>query len=158
MIFPTGKYDSNRELNPGSRLFSFNPYWAGTLFLTPRWTTSVRAHYLWNDENNQPNRAFGDVDTVQAGQALHANLSTACEVIPKRLRLGLNGYYLKQITDTRVDGSASPDRKEQVLGFGPGLLYHFSGNDHLFFNAYWETLAENRTQGIRLNLRWVHHF
>lgn len=158
MIFPTGEYDDDSELNPGSNFFSFNPYWSGTLFITPRWTASTRIHYLWNGENDNPNRGFGSVSDTRAGQAVHMNFATAYEVVPGRLRLGLNGYYLKQITDTEADGHDIDDRREQVLGIGPGLLAHFGPDNHLFFNAYFETAAENRPEASRFNFRYVHHF
>ena len=57
-----------------------------------------------------------------------------------------------------MDGSSVDGSKEQVLGIGPGLVYHVSPHDHVFFNAYWETAAENRAEGTRWNLRYVHHF
>lgn len=158
MIFPTGEYSENKELNPGSNFFSFNPYWVGTLFITPHWTASTRIHYLWNDKNDDPNRGFGNADDTQAGQAIHLNFSSAYEVIPGKLRVGLNGYYLKQITDTEVDGNKVDDRCEEVFAIGPGLLWHISKDSHLFFNTYFETDSENRTKGDRFNLRFVHHF
>ena len=156
--FPTGKYDRNKELNPGSNSYTFNPYWAATLFLTPQWTASTRIHYLWNSENDEPNRGFGAAKKTQAGQAIHLNYATEYEIIPHMLRAGINGYYLKQITDTQADGKSVAGSKEQVFAIGPGLLFSFSQNDHLFFNAYFEMAAENRTQGNRFNFRWTHHF
>ena len=155
MIFPTGKYDADRALNPGSNVFSFNPYWAGTLFMTPRWTATTRIHYLWNAENNDP---AGLANDSQAGQAVHLNFATAYELIPKVLRVGINGYYLKQITDSKVDGEDVANSKEEVFAVGPGLLWHISKDSHLFFNGYYETMAENRSQGSRFTLRFVHHF
>ncbi len=155
MIFPTGKYDENRSLNPGSNFFSFNPYWAGTLFMTPNWTATTRIHYLWNSENSD---AFGNAGKSTAGQAIHMNFATAYAVIPNILRLGINGYYLKQITDTEVDGQDVENSKEEVFAAGPGALWSFSQNNHLFFNAYFETSAENRSEGQRYTLRFVHHF
>jgi len=158
IIFPTGKYDSDKELNPGSNFFSFNPYWSGTFFLTPQWTASTRIHYLWNSENDDPNRGFGNASDTQAGQAVHLNFSTAYELIPKQFRIGINGYYLKQITDTQADGEDVSGRKEMVFGIGPGMAWHISKDEHIFFNAYFETDAENRPEGSRYNLRYVYHF
>ncbi|MGE4518076.1 MAG: transporter [Desulfobacteraceae bacterium] len=123
-ILPTGKYDKEKQLNPGSNFFSFNPYWAGTLFINEKITASARLHYLWNAENN-------DTD-VQAGQAVHANFAFGVEVLPQKLRLGINGYWLKQLTDTEQDGKKRDNSREQVFAAGPGLVYHISKDNHCF--------------------------
>ena len=149
MIFPTGDYDQDHSLNAGSNHFSFNPYWSATAFLTPQWTVSWRLHYLWNDEN--------DDTEFQPGQALHANFATDYEVIPKQLRIGINGYWFDQITDSEVNGTDVPD-DEKVFAIGPGLVWHFNQDQHLFLNAYKESGAEYRPEGERVTLRYVHHF
>ena len=156
VILPTGKYSSDKALNPGSNFLSFNPYWAGTLFLSPKLTVSTRMHYLWNAKNDDPNTP-GALDDTQAGQAVHANLAVSYELIEKKLRLGFNGYALKQITSSEIDGEKT-DGKEQIFGMGPGALFSFSKDTHLFFNAYYETGAEYRPEGERYVLRLVHHF
>ena len=145
VIFPTGRYDKNGEINAGSNFFSLNPYWAATAFLTPQWTASWRLHYLWNSKNEDPSqRAFPGAGNTQAGQAFHMNFASAYEVLPKMLRVGVNGYYLKQFTDTKVNGHDVSGRREQVLGLGPGGVFHFSQDNHLFFNAYFATDTCNR--------------
>jgi anthranilate 1,2-dioxygenase (deaminating, decarboxylating) large subunit len=164
MIFPTGKYDDDHTVNPGANHFYFNPYYAVTLFLSPKLTFSTRIHYLWNAENDEPSKEvpptspFFGADDVQAGQAMHLNFATAYELVPKRFRVGLNGYVLKQFTDTKVDGDKISGTRERILGIGPGAVYHFSQDNHIFLNTYVETAGENRPEGYRLNLRWTHHF
>jgi len=149
MIFPTGSYDEDRAVNPSSNFFSFNPYWAGTYLFAPRWSASWRLHYLWNDENS-------DTD-IQPGQAVHANFACSYEAIPKQLRVGVNGYFLEQLTDTELDDVDIND-DESVFAIGPGALYSFSQDTHLFFNVYFETNADDRPEGEKFILRFVHHF
>lgn len=155
-ITPTGRYSATDALNPGANFFSFDPYWAATWFPTPKCELSWRIHYLWNDENDEPFVGYG-VNRTQAGDAVHLNFASSYELLPHQLRAGINGYYLKQLGASTMNGHAVTGR-EQVLGLGPGAIYSFSQNDHIFANIYFELAAENRPEGERYILRWVHHF
>ncbi|WP_434665206.1 transporter [Paraburkholderia sp. A3BS-1L] len=158
IIVPTGAYDAGKAINPGSGFWSIDPYWAATVWINPKWTVSWRLHYLWNATNNRPYQGLGDgAASSQAGQALHANIATEYEVMPG-FRIGLNGYWLRQITDMKVNGQNVQGQREAVWAIGPGAMYSFSRQDHLMFNAYFEADARNRPEGTRLVLRYVHHF
>jgi len=157
-ILPTGEYDKTAAVNPGSNFWSFNPYWAATYFFTPELTASWRLHYLWNAKNDEADTSSGlAAGTSQAGQAVHGNWTVDYAVTPQ-LRVGLNGYFFDQFTDTKNNGVDVANRKESVWAVGPGAMYSFSKDDHLFFNAYFEQDAENRPEGNRIQARWVHHF
>lgn len=156
VILPTGEHDDEYAINPGSDVISLDPYWAATWFITPKWTASWRIHYLWNDENDDID--LPGIESTQAGEAFHANFATEYEVIAKTLRIGINGYYFEQLDESKLNDESVDGGKEKVLGIGPGLLWSFNQNNHLFVNAYFETNAENRPEGDRYNLRFVHHF
>jgi hypothetical protein len=158
-MWPTGKYDNEKGLNAGSNFFSFDPYWAFTFFPLPGLELSARLHYLWNDENEDPFVPPGApaLDSTQAGQAVHANFAASLEIVPKALRIGVNGYWLKQIESSKVNGSKQ-GLLEEVFAIGPGALLSFSKETHLFFNAYFETESNARPEGQRLYLRLVQHF
>jgi hypothetical protein len=91
---------------------------------------------FWNARNNSPNAAFGNnVSSTQAGQAVHANFSAEYVLNPK-LTIGAAGYWLQQVTDTKVNGSDVSGRRERVVGLGPAAMVRLSERDLLFFNVY----------------------
>jgi len=153
LILPTGRYDPNTGVNPGSNTWSFNPHWAATYWFTPKWSASTRVHYVYNSRNND---APGG-GSIQAGQAVHANFTTEYAVTPQ-LFVGLNGYWLNQFADTKMNGAAQPGRRDRVWAIGPGLVYSLSKDDALFANAYFERGARNVGEGSRFVLRYAHHF
>jgi len=158
VIAPIGRYNHNNAINPSSNFWSLNPYWAFTYWITPKWTNSVRMHYLWNAKNTRPNIAFGpNVFSTQAGQAVFANIATEYE-ITERFHLGINGYFFDQITDTRANGVKLSGRKEFVWAIGPGFLFGITKEQFLFFNLYSEQNAINHPQGINCILRYAIHF
>lgn len=156
-IVPVGQHNRNAAINPGSHFWSFNPYWAATVWVTPRWSTSVRLHYLWNAKNTEPNIAFGPaVFSTQAGQAIFGDFATEYGLTEK-FHIGINGYFFNQITDTRVNNIAMPGRQESVWAIGPGILYGLTKNQFLIFNIYSEQDAKNRPEGSNFILRYVLH-
>lgn len=157
LIVPAGDYDRSSTLNPGSNFWSVNPYWAGTYWITPKWTASARFAYLWNATNTDPNAALGPgVSSTQAGQAVHGNFATAYQLTPW-FYLGINGYWFRQITDSKVNGADVAGR-ERVWALGPGALFRLSAKDFIFANVYFEQDAHDRAQGDRYRLRYVHLF
>lgn len=158
VITPTGHYDRTAAVSPGSNFWSFDPYWAFTAWATPKFSISGRVNYLWNGKNTDPNEAFGPgVTSTQAGQALHGNFAAEYE-FKQGLVAGLSGYWFKQITDTKVNGSDAPGRREQVWALGPAAMVALSPKDLLFFNYYKEFGARNRPEGERFQIRFDHHF
>jgi hypothetical protein len=136
-------------------LVKFNPYYAGTLHWSPKLSTSFRLHYLWNGKNTDPNPVL-NAKSIQPGSAFHMNYALSYEVIPN-LRLGVAGYYLKQLTADRLDGVRQQDSKERVLSIGPGLYYR-SKSSFFNLNSYFESHAINRTEGYRVIMRYARLF
>jgi hypothetical protein len=146
--FPTGKFCKAISLNPGNGFYYIAPHWSGTLFFTPSFATSWRLHYIWSSKGKTG---------IQAGQAILYDYSLEYEVI-KDFWLSATGYYLKQFTDSKIDGIPTPGRREQVFSIGPGALYKPTKDLSLFGYVYFEKLARNRPQGINFIVRSVFHF
>jgi len=149
LFFPTGKYDNSKLINPGSNLFYIDPYWAFTYYFTPRLATSWRLHYLHCGENRKAN--------LKPGDAIHFNYTLEGEIRP-RVWVGINGYFLQQITNSKVCNIEIPHSKERIFSTGFGTLYLITPDDVLFFNLYFEADAKNNPQGMRFYFRFFKHF
>jgi len=147
---PTGSYSSDNPLNIGSNAFSFNPYYAFTIQPTSRVETSVRLYYLWNEKNRSPNTP-DNIKNTQAGDAFHMNYAVSYK-LSKSFRLGLAGYYLKQLSNHKINDQAVADSKETVFAIGPGFNYN-NNNFRVVFNTYFESNVENRAEGTRFILK-----
>ena len=145
-IFPTGRYDDNKQLNIGNNALSFNPHYAFTLNLTDHSELSMRAHYLWNGKNNSTG-TNKELRHTQAGQAFHINVATSYQ-INNYFKVGLSGYYLKQLSQHESNGDVISDSLEQVFSIGPGLQYQ-SSLLTIYANSYFESFAKNRPEGDR---------
>jgi hypothetical protein len=153
MVVPTGKYDSSRALNIGNNVVSVNPDYAFTIFPSRKLEISARLHYLWNSQNDEPYVGLR-ASSTQAGQVFHANVAASYQVL-KRLRIGISGYALQQLTDDKIDGNAIAGSEERIFGVGPGLAYNQDSKDKWWvtLNSYFETGAETRPEGIGVVLR-----
>lgn len=149
---PTGKNKLPlKTINPGNGVAFIDPYWSATLYFTPEFSASWRVSYLWVSENHKIH--------LKAGDAIHGTFAIEYEILT-RLFLGINGYFLEQIKDNKLNGVKIPDSRERVVGIGVGGLYSFARRfaSVLLANLYWETDVRNRTQGFRFFLRYLRHF
>lgn len=147
---PTGRNKlPEKYFNVGAGYFYLTPYWTATLYFQRYLALSWRIYYIWSGESHRTN--------IKAGDAINLNFSLDYEV-KKDWWISFCGYYVKQFKNNRMCGEYIPDTKEQVLGLGPGVLYFVSDTFQLLGYLYWETLAQNRTQGFNGAFRFIWHF
>ena len=140
----------DKNINPGNGVLFLNPYWAATLYLG-HYSVSWQLNYLWVADNHRTH--------LKAGDTVYVNFAFAYE-INSNFFAGINGYFLQQLIDNRLDGIRVPGSRERVLGIGFGGLYSFERHftNDLIINFYWETAVKNRSQGFNFFLRYIKHF
>jgi anthranilate 1,2-dioxygenase (deaminating, decarboxylating) large subunit len=153
IVMPTGQYDSKYAVNPGSNIWTFEPFYAFTWFLTDKFSTSWRLMYDFNTENSD---AFGGRD-VSAGQVFHFNYSIEYQFC-KNFWGAAAGYYLVQTTDDEINGQKDSNSKEQVFAVGPAFFWVVSPNFSMGLKTAWEMATENRPEGNRTTFRMTYKF
>jgi hypothetical protein len=160
-IAPTGKFDANKDINPSSGFWSFNPNLAMTWFFAPRWELATRLNYVYNFQTNKipnpPPIPFLTYRDGQAGQMAWINFAASYGVTPQ-LDIGVNGFYVKQLTDNKLNGVTLKDTREEQLYAGPGLRYAFNQTNYVNVNAYIPAVARNVSEGFQLNVEFIHVF
>ncbi|MEE7567077.1 hypothetical protein HH297_11995, partial [Xanthomonas sp. Kuri4-3] len=160
-IAPVGRFDRDRDLNAGAGYWSLVPQWAFTVLPTPDWEISARVNYLYNfradKAPNVPELAGFRFRNGQAGDAAWLNFATSLAVRPD-LRLGLNGYYLKQLRDNRTNGQRVADTRQMQFYAGPGASWTLDARNIVNANLYLPIEVRNGASGSSLNLQYIHVF
>ncbi|WP_416310318.1 transporter [Pseudomonas sp. W03] len=149
ITLPTGDYDATRLANTSNNFYTYKPLLSATWLPSERTELSVKATYSFNEENP-------DTD-YRSGQLFHFDYSASYRVTDN-LRLGVNGYYLKQTTDDEQYGKTVTFMGEnvddgvrgQVFAIGPAL--HLTFLKYASFEVRWakEYAVENRPEGEML--------
>lgn len=161
---PIGEYDKHKDLNPSANYWTFEPWISFTLQMPHGFSISSRQHFTYNFENDDfivtdPKSGIDYETELQAGTMWHFNYSFMKKLnfIEPNLRIGIVGYYAKQLEDDDIDNFSTleNDTKEQVFAIGPGLYWRTKTGIVLSLKAYFESQVENRPEGNRLVLRII---
>ncbi len=150
LVLPTGSYRADRALNTGGNVYSFRPIFAFTYLQPGAIEVSSKITYTFNGRNSNTD--------YRSGQLFHMDYSVSYPVTDK-LRLGANGYLLKQTTDDRQRGEAvnGDGFRGQVFAIGP-MAHYQMGSIGLDLKLVKEFEAKNRAEGTSFWARAVMPF
>jgi len=145
---PTGEYDEHdARKSIGANYYSFEPVFGVTYLGKGGWEASAKFMYNIKTENEDTNYQSGDEFHVDYLVGKHFG----------NWGVGINGYYLKQVTDDKQNGSkVAPDGyRGQVFAYGPSVKYTTKGGTHLIAQWQHETHVENRFGGDKYWLKMI---
>ena len=150
VVTPTGDYDTKNLINNGLNYWSFDTNFALT-YLNPETgrDLSFNIGYIYNTENQ-------DTD-YQTGQEVHLDVALN-QFLSETFAVGIQGFFLKQITGDSGSGALLGDFKAEAVGIGPAILWTTKiGKQDVSFIAKWlhEFHAENRLEGDSIFLTFA---
>jgi hypothetical protein len=139
VVVPVGSYDKNRLINLTNNYWTLRPQFGWSYLPASGIDVSMR----WTYSLNTRNRDTG----YHSGQYLHADFNAGLP-LAQGWKLGLQGYYLHQTTDDKLNGVrvGSDGNRARVLALGPGLFYQ-GKSASVEFKLLNETQARNRSSG-----------
>lgn len=143
---PTGYYRAGRpQESIGTGYWSVEPSLAYTYLSDTGWEFSTRLAYFLNATNHdyKPAPKTQSVD-YHSGDEVHVDYLIGKRFGP--MGIGISGYWVKQINNDEIDGSAVPatpftseGRRGQVFAIGPSAIYQAKS-------------------GISVSLQWNHEY
>jgi len=157
VITPTGRYDKNDLVNVGNNHWTFEPLFSVTAVFPGGLDLNLNLLYDINWKNND----FIDPrtrkeTTYKAGQAFHMDYAIGYEII-KNQRIGVVGYYWKDVTDDEIGGQEIGDSRGQVFSFGPAYSLNWNKLT-ISLKTQFEMAVKNRPQGTMSWLRLLYAF
>jgi len=153
---PTGSYEATRLANPGFNHWSFDPT-VGVAYSNEQTGFNFAAHtgFTFSTENSDTN--------YRNGALFHFDFSAQqlLPVGPGFLGLGVEGFYLEQVSGDSGRGATLGDFKGRSVGLGPVLSYILPVGENTFVaEARWlhELETTKRPEGDYFWLKMVYQF
>jgi hypothetical protein len=93
----------------------------------------------------------------QGGQIIYDNFTASYNVAPK-LNLGLDGFFLDQLTPDRTNGIVVANSIRNDLYIGPGIHVAINDSNSFNVNSYFQVICNNDSCGPKMNFQYIHRF
>jgi hypothetical protein len=153
IVTPTGGYDSDDLANSGLNYWTFDTNVAATYLNEDTGQDySINVGYTYNTKNTDTN--------YRTGQEFHLDYMLN-QFLSESFAIGIQGFYLKQVTGDRGSGARLGSFKGEAAGIGPAVLWSTELFGHeVSFIAKWlyEFHAERRLKGNHVITSFVISF
>ncbi len=148
VYMPTGPYATSDLANIGRNYWTFEPVAAATYISDSGVDISAKVMYDFNTKN--------DDTGYTSGQEFHVDYTVAKKF--DALSLGVGGYYYKQMTDDKQNGSTVGDgNRGQAFAIGPQIKYDYKNMSFLLkYQA--ESNVKNRPEGDKFWFKFIYAF
>ena len=154
---PTGDYERGNPASVGKNLWTIEPVVAFAGMYQSGLAWNVKLMYDFNLKNDDwLNPATGTIGELEPGQEFHFDYSVDYAVA-QGWRVGVAGYYYKQVSDDEFDGVEIEGDRGEVFAIGPAV--HFQHQALSVEVRYaWEIETENRPEGDAFWLKVIYGF
>jgi hypothetical protein len=158
---PVGEYDKNSSMNlVGRNFWTFEPVVAVTGLYKCGFSWSLKMMYDFNTKNDEYlNPMTGHHCDLEPGDEFHVDYAFDYGVC-KHLRLGVSGYYYKQLEDDEIGGVKDllGFGKAEAFAVGPVLMCSPLKNLHLVAKAQFEVDSQNKAEGNAYWFKVIYSF